>query len=97
MFLDPSDISTFYQQGGDWEEFLLKFSAPLSFGVLTKNSDTWPDIVAGDKQLGLHFFQLSASLWLWEHLFLILLNIKANFLEEFESPSSKGGNKCHML
>lgn len=34
------------------------------------------------------FFQLLVSLWLWEHLFLILLNMKANFLEKFEGPQA---------
>ena len=28
------------------------------------------------------------TLWLWEHLLLILLNIKANFLEESENPQA---------
>lgn len=55
------------------------------WGADRRNSDTWPDLTAGDRQLG-SVFQLLVTLWLWEHLLLILLNIKVNFLEEFENP-----------
>ena len=55
------------------------------WGADRRKSDTWPDIAAGDRQSG-SIFQLLVTLWLWEHLLLILLNIKVNFLEEFENP-----------
>ena len=54
-------------------------------GADRRKSDTWPDIAAGDRQSG-SVFQLLVTLWLWEHLLLILLNIKVNFLEELENP-----------
>lgn len=55
------------------------------WGADRRNSDTWPDLTAGDREVRLCFSAACYSLAVGTPVF-ILLNIKVNFLEEFENP-----------